>query len=137
MQDQITHETLSPVDYFLSDCLAYHFSYICVQVLQFSRELTLMSVHDRVTKVVQSWGQMPSLPDDKQELEVIWASSGPQFEFYPYGAQDLTERLHHEFRESGKAVLYFTDIYAGKNTGGKVKTVDDLANAVRENYRPR
>jgi len=96
-----------------------------------------MSVHDRVTNVVQTWGRMQVLPDDKQELEVIWAASGPQFEFYPYGAQDLTEKLHQEFRESGKAVLHFTDIYASANTGGKVKTVDDLANAVRQNYRPQ
>jgi hypothetical protein len=104
---------------------------------RFRARLTPMSVHDRVTKVVQFWGRMPDLPDDKQELEVIWATSGPQFEFYPYGAQDLTEKLHQEFRESGKAVLNFTDIYASANTAGKVKTVDDLATAVRQNYRPQ
>ena len=96
-----------------------------------------MSVHDRVTKVVQSWGRMPDLPDDKQEIEVIWASSGPQFEFYPYGAQDLTQKLHQEFRESAKDVIRFTDIHASTNTAGKVNTVDDLANAVRQNYRPQ
>ena len=28
-----------------------------------------MSVQDRVTNVVQVWARMPSLPDDKQELE--------------------------------------------------------------------
>lgn len=28
-----------------------------------------MSVQDRVTNVVQVWTRMPSLPDDKQELE--------------------------------------------------------------------
>jgi hypothetical protein len=104
---------------------------------RFHARLTSMSVHDRVTTVVQSWGRMPALPDDKQELEVIWSASGPQFEFYPYGAQDLTEKLRHEFRESGKTVLQFTDIYASANTGGKVKTVDDLAKAVRQNYRPK
>ena len=96
-----------------------------------------MSVHDRVTRVVQSWGKMPELPEDKQELEVIWAASGPQFEFYPYGAQDLTAKLHQEFRESAKDVIHFNDIHASANTAGKVNTVDDLANAVRQNYRPQ
>lgn len=66
-----------------------------------------MSVHDRVTNVVQVWARMPSLPDDKQELEVIWATSGPHFEFFPYGAQDLTTKLQNEFRDSTKTVLQF------------------------------
>src|SRR5260370_42443783 len=97
----------------------------------------VMSVHDRVTVVVQGWAHMPSLPDDKQELEVIWATSGPHFEFFPYGAQDLTAKLQTEFRDSKKTVLHFTDIYASTNTGGKIKTVEELATAVRQNYRPQ
>ena len=97
----------------------------------------VMSVHDRVTNVVQVWARMPSLPDDKQELEVIWATSGPNFEFFPYGAQDLTTKLRTEFRDSTKTVLNFTDIYASTNTSGKIKTVDQLATAVRQNYKPK
>jgi hypothetical protein len=97
----------------------------------------VMSVHDRVTNVVQVWARMPSLPDDKQELEVIWATSGPHFEFFPYGAQDLTTELQKEFSNSTKTVLNFTDIYASTNTSGKIKTVDQLATAVRQNYKPK
>lgn len=96
-----------------------------------------MSVHDRVTDVVQAWVHMPSLPDDKQELEVIWDTSGPQFEFFPYGVQDLTTKLKAEFRDSKTTVLEFTDIYANTNPGGKIKTVEQLATAVRQNYRPQ
>lgn len=96
-----------------------------------------MSVHDRVTNVVQAWASMPSLPDDKQELEVIWATSGSEFEFFPYAAQDLTTRLQREFRDSKKTVLKFTDIYASANTVAKIKTVEDLATAVRQKYRPQ
>jgi hypothetical protein len=106
----------------------FHFSLTGVKV---------MSVHDRVTNVVQAWARMPALPDDKQELEVIWGTSGPHFEFFPYGAQDLTTKLQSEFRDSAKTVLQFTDIYASTNTGGKIKTVDQLATAVRQNYSPK
>ena len=111
---------------------------ICVRVFfKFRPGMIPMSVHDRVTRVVQVWARMPSLPDDKQELEVIWDTSGPHFEFFPYGAQDLTTKLQSEFRESKRPVLQFTDIYATENTGGKVKTVEELATAVRQNYRPQ
>lgn len=94
------------------------------------------SVHDRVTTVVQAWAHLTTLPTDKQELEVLWPS-GPQFEFFPYGAQDLTTRLQNEFRDSKQPVLLFTDVYATNNPTGKVKTVDQLATAVRLKYRPR
>jgi hypothetical protein len=103
----------------------------------FKNVVRVMSVHDRVTVVVQGWAHMPSLPDDKQELEVIWAMSGPHFEFFPYGAQDLTAKLRTEFHDSKKTVLQFTDIYASTNTGGKIKTVEELATAVRQNYAPQ
>ena len=96
-----------------------------------------MSVHDRVTTVIQTWARLTSPPSDKQELEVIWATSGRQFEFYPYAAQDLTTSLNNEFRDSKKPVLQFTDIYANTNSGGRIKTVNDLATAVRQNYRPQ
>jgi hypothetical protein len=95
-----------------------------------------MSVHDRVTDVVQVWGHMQAIPDDKQELEVIWDKSGLQFEFYPYAVQDLTEKLTKEFRDSDKPVLRFTDVYADANKNGKIKTVEQLATAVRQNYQP-
>jgi hypothetical protein len=111
---------------------------ICVRVfLKFGERMMPMSVHDRVTKVVQVWAHMPTLPDDKQELEVIWDTSGLHYEFFPYGAQDLTTKLQREFRESKRGVLEFTDIYATNNTSGKVKTVEELAIAVRQNYRPQ
>lgn len=103
----------------------------------FTGGVKLMSVHDRVTEVVKGWGRMPSLPDDTQELEVIWATSGVHFEFFPYGSQDLTTKLQNEFRDSKQTVLRFTDIYASKNPSGKIKTVDELATAVRQNYRPK
>lgn len=96
-----------------------------------------MSVHDRVTDVVQAWARMPSLPDDKQELEVIWDTSGPQYEFYPWGAENLATRLQTEFHDSKTKVVLFTDIHASKNPGGKINTVDDLATFVRRHYRPQ
>jgi hypothetical protein len=113
---------------------------LCFVTYRFRFSITgvkVMSVHDRVTNVVQVWARMPSLPDDKQELEVIWATSGQHFEFFPYGAQDLTTKLQSEFRDSTKTVLQFTDIYASTNTSGKIKTVDQLATAVRQDYRPK
>ena len=79
---------------------------------------------------------MPARPSDKQELEVIWAKSGLHFEFFPYAAQDLTTKLNSEFHDSRTTVLEFTDIYASANTSAKVKTVKDLATAVRQNYTP-
>ena len=90
-----------------------------------------------VSTEVQGWARMPSLPDDKQELEVIWATSGRDFEFFPHAAQELTTSLQTEFHDSRQEVLKFTDISADANTSGKVKTVKDLATAVRQNYRPQ
>jgi hypothetical protein len=97
-----------------------------------------MSVHDRVAYVVQTWASMSSLPDDKQQLEVVWASSGRSFPFYPDAAQVLTRNLQSEFRESKTDVLRYTDCYASDgNANGRVKTVGDLATAVRQNYEPQ
>lgn len=95
------------------------------------------SVHDRVVTVVQTWATTPSLPTDKQDLDVLWATSGKSFEFYPSATQILTAQLQHEFRDSKSNVLQYTDIYADANTAGKVKTVSDLATAVRQNYDPQ
>jgi len=95
-----------------------------------------MSVHDRVTSVVQDWARLLGRPSDKQELEVIWAQSGLQFEFFPYAVQDLTTKLKTEFRDSKTTVLKFTDIYASTNANARIKTVKDLATAVRQNYTP-
>jgi hypothetical protein len=99
--------------------------------------MSVMSVHDRVTTVVQGWAHLPARPSDKQELEVIWAKSGLHFEFFPYAAQDLTTKLKSEFRDSKTAVLEFNDIYASTNQDAKIKTVKDLATAVRQNYTPQ
>lgn len=95
-----------------------------------------MSVHDRVTHVVQNWATLSSPPTDKQELEVIWAKHAG-FEFFPYGAQNLATNLQTEFKDSKKTVILFTDIAADANPKGKVKTVKDLATAVRQNYEPQ
>ena len=95
-----------------------------------------MSVHDRVTHIVQNWARLPSSPTDKQELEVIWGKSSG-FEFFPYAAQHLATDLQSEFRDSKKTVIQFTDIAADANPKGKVKTVKDLATAVRQNYEPQ
>jgi len=92
-----------------------------------------MSVHDRVTNVVQNWARLPSSPTDKQDLEVIWGKSSG-FEFFPYAAQHLATDLQTEFRDSKKTVIQFTDIAADANPKGKIKTVKDLATAVRQNY---
>jgi hypothetical protein len=97
-----------------------------------------MSVHDRVANIVQTWASMPTRPDDKQQLEVVWASSGRSFPFYPDAAQVLTRNLQSEFRDSKTDVLRYTDCYASDgNANGKVKTVGDLATAVRQNYEPQ
>ena len=95
-----------------------------------------MSVHDRVTHVVQTWAKLPSSPTDKQELEVIWGKSSG-FEFFPYAAQHLATDLQSEFRDSKRTVIQFTDIAADANPKGKVKTLKDLATAVRQNYEPQ
>ncbi len=95
-----------------------------------------MSVHDRVTHVVQNWARLPSLPTDKQELEVVWGKSSG-FEFFPYAAQHLATDLQTEFHDSKKTVIQFTDIAADANPKGKIKTVKDLATAVRQNYEPQ
>ena len=100
-----------------------------------ARLTSSMSVHDQVTKVVQTWAHLPKEPDDKDELEVIWAKSGSGFEFFPYAAQNLTSSLNQTFHDSKRKVLEFTDIYATNNSKGKIKTVDELATAVRQNYR--
>lgn len=97
-----------------------------------------MSIHDRVVVVVQNWVTAPSRPDDTQQLEVLWASSGRSFAFYPDAAQVLARNLQTEFRDSNTVVLRYTDLYAsGANTAAKVKTVGDLATAVRQNYTPQ
>jgi hypothetical protein len=98
--------------------------------------LTPMSVHDRVTQVVKNWARLPAPPADKQELEVIWGKSSG-FEFFPYAAQHLATDLQTEFRDSKKTVIQFTDIAADANPKGKIKTVKDLATAVRQNYEPQ
>jgi len=95
-----------------------------------------MSVHDRVTHVVQNWARLPSSPTDKQDLEVIWGKSSG-FEFFPYAAQHLATDLQTEFHDSKKTVIQFTDIAADANPKGKIKTVKDLATAVRQNYEPQ
>lgn len=102
----------------------------------FKSFLKPMSVHDRVIHVVQNWATLPSPPGDKQELEIIWAKHGG-FEFFPYGAQNLATNLQTEFKDSKKTVILFTDISADANPKGKVKTVKDLATAVRQNYEPQ
>ncbi len=107
-----------------------------VKFRSFHGLMRIMSVHDRVTTIVQGWARLPGRPSDKQELEVIWAKSGLQFEFFPYAAQDLTTKLKSEFRDSKTTVLEFTDIYGSTNSSAKIKTVKDLATAVRQNYTP-
>jgi hypothetical protein len=97
-----------------------------------------MSVHDRVVNVVRDWASMSSRPEDKQLVEVVWATSGRSFAFYPDAAQVLTRNLQSEFRDSKAAVVRYTDFYAPDvNANGKVKTVGDLATAVRQNYEPQ
>jgi len=97
-----------------------------------------MSVHDRVVNVVRDWASMSSRPEDKELLEVAWASSGRSFAFYPDAAQVLTRNLQSEFHDSKTAIVRYTDFYAPDvNANGKVKTVGDLATAVRQNYEPQ
>ena len=97
-----------------------------------------MSVHDRAANVVRDWASVPSRPEDKDLLEVVWATSGRSFAFYPDAAQVLTRNLQNEFHDSKTAVVRYTDFYAPDvNANGKVKTVGDLATAVRQNYEPQ
>ena len=97
-----------------------------------------MSVHDRAVNVVRDWASVPSRPEDKDLLEVVWATSGRSFAFYPDAVQVLTRNLQNEFHDSKTAVVRYTDFYAlDVNANGKVKTVGDLATAVRQNYEPQ
>jgi len=94
------------------------------------------SVHDNVTQIVKTWANTPALPDDDSILEVLWSKSGGHFEFYPYAAQDLAGKLISKFKDSTVPVILYTDINGAANPQGKVKTVGQLAEAVRLNYSP-
>jgi hypothetical protein len=116
-------------------------AFIAIIVLSSHQKKTsyfaVKSVHDDVTDVVQQWAQLPTLPDDDSILEVIWSKSGAHFEFFPYAAQDLSNKINIKFKNSKTPVITYMDINAVANSGGKVKSVGDLATAVMQNYIPK
>jgi hypothetical protein len=101
-----------------------------------------MNVHDKVEYSVQSWAQYPSIPSDDAVLEVIWAETRSEHDlpFYPEGTQNLVAKLQDDFSKGPlirKIVLKAKDFYAETNKSGKIKSLNDLVNAVDQGPPPR
>jgi hypothetical protein len=87
-----------------------------------------VSIHDRVVDVVSKWGRLAALPDDTDQLQVIWANSGQAVPFQPDGATQLIVALKAEFMNP--PIKNITFVPADLDGGGGIKTVGDLATAV-------
>lgn len=101
-----------------------------------------MNVHDTVVMSVKSWAKYPRIPSDDAVLEVVWAEtiSKHDFRFHPEGVQSLVTRLQDDFRQGPvrREIRARTkDFYADTNKGGKIKTVNDLVNAVDQSPAPQ
>jgi hypothetical protein len=86
-----------------------------------------MSVHDRVTTVVSTWAGLVDLPNDSDQLKVLWNDAAP---FQPDAVDQLILDLKNEFKSppSINVKLIAPDF----NPPGKISTVADLATAVLE-----
>lgn len=93
-----------------------------------------MSDHDKTVAVVQKWAKMGSnKPASDAELAALWAKSNASIAYYPDACQELTVDVQTAFPQRpglAKGDLSVPDFNATSNPGGKVKTVDDLAQLV-------
>jgi len=101
-----------------------------------------MNVHDKVGQSVKTWAKYPTFPSDAALLEVVWAETRNQhdFPFYPDAAQSLVSQLQSDFSKPPvvrQIVLKTKDFYADSNKTGKIKSVDDLVNAVDQGPPPQ
>jgi hypothetical protein len=97
-------------------------------ITHFALEAIKMSVHDRVVKVISIWGHLPTLPDDTDELQLIWANSHEAVPFQPDAVTQLILDLKAEFKDPPSEDITITP--SDFAPPGNVKTVDDLATAV-------
>ncbi len=88
-------------------------------------------IQDRVVSVVKLWAQLPSDPDDNEQLELIWdnSPSGKSVPF-PDATRRLVELLQDEFKNPPTRTIRVqsSDIAPP----GRINTVDDLAKAVSQ-----
>jgi hypothetical protein len=93
-----------------------------------------MSDHDRTVSVVQKWAKMGATkPPSNAELAALWDKTNTSIAFYPDACQELTRNVQTAFPERpglAKGDLRVPDFNAPANPGGKVKTVDDLAQLI-------
>jgi len=93
-----------------------------------------LSDHDKTVAVVQQWAKLGmNKPRSDAELAALWAKSNASIAFYPDACQELTKDVQTEFPQRpglAKGDLRVQDFNATSNPGGKVKTVDDLAQLV-------
>jgi hypothetical protein len=86
-----------------------------------------MSVHDRVTDVVLAWAGLAELPDDSDQLKVLWTDA---VAFQPDAVDQLILALKNEFTNPPSIDVELTP--PDFNPPGKINTVADLATAVLE-----
>jgi hypothetical protein len=84
------------------------------------------SIHGRVLELVREWAHLPDLPDDAQELAVLWAPQAAPYN--PDGAQLLAKAIRAEF--AGPPVI--CQCIAVADLIQRIKTVEDLVTAVPE-----
>lgn len=83
--------------------------------------LALPSVGERVMAIVMTWASMTNDPEGDDQLQVLWAASHPGGSFGD-GAKLLADKINNAFGTK----LQPADI----NPPDKIKTVDDLINAI-------
>ena len=86
-----------------------------------------MSVHDRVTVVVATWASLAELPNDSDQLKVLWNDAAP---FQPDAVDRLILALQNEFKNPPSIDVKLNP--PDFNPTGKINTVADLATAVLE-----
>jgi hypothetical protein len=93
-----------------------------------------MSDHDRTVALVQRWAKMgTNKPRSDAELAALWGKTNTSMAFYPDACLELTSDVQTAFPERpglARGDLRVQDFNATSNPGGKVKTVDDLAQLV-------
>jgi hypothetical protein len=87
-----------------------------------------MSAHDRVVKIIASWARVSRAPNDTDQLQVLWATSGQAVPFQPDAATELIAALTSEFRKPPMIDVRISP--SDFPPSGEIKTVEDLAIAV-------
>jgi hypothetical protein len=82
------------------------------------------TVHGRVVLLVQTWAKLDALPDDGDELAVLWAPQDSPYN--PDGADELAKAIMKEF--AGPPVICQCITVADLTQ--RIKTVANLVTAV-------